>query len=98
MSDDTSIPVITVELDWASDEGQLPPAINGILVLQTGEANGWPTYRVTGPVHLLAGYLAEHYLGLDKNDAASLLDVFAYARFAKMADFQYSRSTRNVTA
>jgi len=99
MADDTSVPVITVELDWASDKDGLPPAVNGILVLQTGEANGWPTYRVSGPVHLLVEYLAMHYLGLEKTVAADLHDTFAYARFAKMADFRVTDrpSTSNPT-
>jgi hypothetical protein len=92
MSDDTSVPVITVDLDWAHDStATAPPAANGLLVVKTGSANGWPTYRVTAPVDRLVAWLAESYLGQDGQEAADLGQVLEGARFAKMADFQGAR-------
>jgi hypothetical protein len=91
MSDDTSVPVITVDLDWAGDQNQLPRAVNGLLVVKTGSINGWPTYRVTAPVDRLVAWLAESYLGQDGQGATDLGQVLEGARFAKMADFQAAR-------
>lgn len=82
-----NVPVLTVDLDWASDEGLLPPQAEGILIIQTGEANGWPVYRITGSVPRLVRWLAEHYVGgIDHGQAMSLGDLLESARFTKVAD------------
>lgn len=78
--------VISVEIDWANDTNAEPPFVHGVLFTKIGEANGWPVYRVTAPMHLLVHWVAEHYVGLDKLVAQGVADVFENVRFAKLTD------------
>lgn len=85
------LPVLSIDLDWAPDEVEEdvlpePPAEEGVLIVRSGSANGWPTYRVTASVEKLVRWVARHYVGISDGNAASLLDAFSYSSFAKVTD------------